>query len=155
MHNFIRDEWKYLLHLFNIRIFSSASCAEAMLKNATRNRRKREWQNRSRRVELGLAYCGKLFYSRVRVHQIVRGYSEHPVSKVRISQHKVQGNLPLEVQISMTQRRVLKCGYQMQKRTAVRGNLAAVGTTQFPSFPEYARKLAAANSDVNDEDDSK
>ena len=37
-------------------------------------------------------------------------FSEHPVSKVRISQHKVQGNLPLEVQIKMTWRRVLKCG---------------------------------------------
>ena len=30
--NFTRDEWNHLLHLFNISIFSSASCPEAMLK---------------------------------------------------------------------------------------------------------------------------
>ena len=30
--NFTRDEWNYLLHLFNISIFSSASCLEAIAK---------------------------------------------------------------------------------------------------------------------------
>ena len=61
-------------------------------------------------------------------------YSEHPVSKVRISYEKVQGNLPLEVQIKMTQRRVLKCGCQMQKRTTVRGNSLLQERTRFSVF---------------------
>ena len=73
------------------------------------------------------------------MHQIVQGYSEHPVSKVRISWQRVQGNLHLEVQIKMTQRRVLKCGHQMQKR-------------QDLSFQECARKLAAENSEIIDDD---
>ena len=30
--NFTRDEWNHLLRLFNIRIFSSASCPQTMLK---------------------------------------------------------------------------------------------------------------------------
>ena len=39
--NFTRDEWNNLLHLFNISIFSSASCPRSDVeKNATRNKRR-------------------------------------------------------------------------------------------------------------------
>ena len=44
--NFTRDEWNHLLHLFNISMFSSASCPEAMSK---RMQQGELWQRRSRR----------------------------------------------------------------------------------------------------------
>ena len=50
-------------------------------------------------------------------YEIVWGYSTHPVSKVRISQQKMQGNLPLKVQNRMTQRRVLKCSYKNERQS--------------------------------------
>ena len=37
--NFTRDEWNNLLHLFNISIFSSASCPDAMSKRVQRGNR--------------------------------------------------------------------------------------------------------------------
>ena len=122
--NVTRDEWNHLRHLFIFSIFSSASCPEAMSKRMPQGQgEERElWQSRSRRWTFSRRMRQALLQRRVRVRENVRGYSVHPVSKVRISQHYVQGNLPLEVQIKMTLRRVLKCGYQMQKRTTVRKN---------------------------------
>ena len=67
----------------------------------------------------------------------------------------MQGNLALEVQIRMRQRRVRKCGYQMQKKNDSAWKLAAAGTNQDLSFQECARKLAPENFDINDEGDSK
>ena len=84
-----------------------------------------------------------------------RGYSVHPVSKVRISQHNVQGNLPLKIQIKMTQRQVLWVWPTDAKLSERATKLAAAGTNQYQSFQGRARKLAAENSDINDEDDSK
>ena len=122
--NVTRDEWNHLRHVFKTSIFSSASCPEAMSKRMPQwTREERElWQNRSRRWTWSRRMRQALLQRRVRVRENVRGYSVHPVNKVRISQHYVQGNLPLVVQIKMTLRRVLKCGYQMQKRTTVRKN---------------------------------
>ena len=83
-------------------------------KNPTRNRRRENCGKVEADVELGLAYRQALLQRRVRVHQLTED-TQHPVSKVRISRHKVQGQLSLEVQIKMTQRQVLKCGEQMQR----------------------------------------
>ena len=80
--NFTRDEWNHLLHLFNISNFSSASYPEAMSK---RMQEGELWQRRSRRWTWSRVLRQAILQSRVRVHPIAQGYSEHPVSKVRIS----------------------------------------------------------------------
>ena len=61
--NFTRDEWNNLLHLFNISIFGSASCPEAMSKRTQQRTGKRIVAKVEADVELDLAYCGKLSHS--------------------------------------------------------------------------------------------
>ena len=62
--SFTGDEWHNLLHLFNKSLSSSASCPEAMSKkNEKRNRRRGNCGKVEADVELGSAFCGKLFYS--------------------------------------------------------------------------------------------
>ena len=54
----------------------------------------------------------------------------------------------------MTHRQVLKCGKEMQKTNDIARKLAAAGTNQDLSFQDCARKLAARNSEIIDDDDS-
>ena len=90
--------------IFAICSFSACSALPAApkqyRKGCHKEQEKRElWQSRSRRWTFSRRMRQALLQRRVRVRENVRGYSVHPVSKVRISQHYVQGNLPLEVQI--------------------------------------------------------
>ena len=110
-----------LSHVTNGIIFSICSTSAYSGQQAAPKRCRKEcnkeqekrklWQSRSRRWTWFRRLRQALLQRRVRVHRNVRGYSEHPVSKVRISL-SVQGNLPLEV----------KCGQQMQSWANVRGN---------------------------------
>ena len=89
--------------IFSICSISACSAQQAApklcRKEGNKEQEKREfWQSRSRRWT----------WSRILLQA-------HPVRKVRISKHKVQGILPLEVQIKMTQGQVLKWGWQMQR----------------------------------------
>ena len=77
--NFTCDEWNNLLHRFSISTFRSASCVEAMSK------RMQQGHGVERKVAKSKPTLNLVSQRRVRVHQIVRGYPEHPVSKVRIS----------------------------------------------------------------------
>ena len=52
----------------------------------------------------------------------------------------------------MTQRRVLKCGNQTQKRTQVRGDLVPQRQTRTWTFKQVRVRLAAENSDIIDDD---
>ena len=118
-------------HVMNEIIFSICSISSCSVlqtapkrcpKECNKDQEKRELLHiRSQRWTWSRILRQALRQLRVRVHQVARRYSEHPVSKVRISWHRVQGNLPLEVQIKMTQRQVLKCGSQVQRWTNVRG----------------------------------
>ena len=59
--NFTRDEWNNLHHLFNISIFSSASCPETMSKRMQQRTGEEKIVAKSKPTfELGLAFCGKL-----------------------------------------------------------------------------------------------
>ena len=81
-----RDEWNNRLHLFNISIFSSASCPEAMSKRMQNGTGEERIVAKSKlTLNLSRTLRQALQHRRVRVHQFVRRYSEHPVSKVRIS----------------------------------------------------------------------
>ena len=85
-------------------------------KNATRNRRREDCAKVAADVEPGLAFCGELSYSaEFKCIQSPGDTQSTQSARDRISQHNVQGNQPLEVQIKMTQRQVLKCGKQMQR----------------------------------------
>ena len=88
------------------------------------------------------------------MHLVARGYSEHPVNKVRISLHNVQGN-PAAVVLNQndapSSSQVWLTDAKMSERTR---KLVVVDTSQGQSFPESARKIAAENSDINDQDDS-
>ena len=111
--NFSRDARNCLLPLFSISCFSSAICPEAMSK------RLQQGQDNCGKVradvELGLAYCGKLFYS-AEFECIKSSGDTQSTQSARFESHstKCKGNLPLEFQIKMTQRQVLKCGSKMQ-----------------------------------------
>ena len=101
--------------IFSVCSISVSSAQQAALKWCRKERNKKQeerelWRSRSRRWTWSRMLRQALLQRRVRVHQVSRWYSEHPVSKVRISQHKVQGKLPLKVQIKMAQRQVHKCG---------------------------------------------
>ena len=85
--SFTRDEWNNLLRLVNI-ICSSASCPETVAKRMQQGTGEEKIKAD---VEPGLAHCGKLFHSaEFECFKSSGEFSEHPVSKVRISQHKVQ-----------------------------------------------------------------
>ena len=58
--NFTRDEWNNHLHLFNISIFSSTSCSEAMSKRMQQGTGGENGDKVEADVDSGLAYCGKL-----------------------------------------------------------------------------------------------
>ena len=85
--NFTRDEWNNLLHLFNISIFSSASCPTTMSKRMQQGtgeerivaKSKSTLNLVSRSLRQALLQC------RARLHPVAWGYSGHPVNKVRIS----------------------------------------------------------------------
>ena len=107
--NFTRDEWNNLLHLFNVSIFSSASFREVE-KNATVNRRRKNCGKVEADVEPRSAFCGKLSHS-AEFECIQSPRDTQITQSARFKSHStMQGNLPLEVQIKMTQRQVLKCG---------------------------------------------
>ena len=103
--NFTRDEWHNLLHLFNISIFSSASCPEAQGTGEERivARSNPTLNLVSRSAASSPTAPSSSASSR---QEILRAPSQEGLSFIA----HVQGILPLEVQIKMTQRQVLKCG---------------------------------------------
>ena len=156
--NVTRDEWNHLRHLFIFSIFSSASCPEAIVeKDATRTQEKRENCGKVEAdVEPDLAECGKLFYS-AEFECVKTSGDTQCTQSTRFESHSTtcKRNLPLEVQIKMTLRRVLKCGYQMQKRTTVRKNSLLQERTRIWVFKNVQGSLPQKNSEIIDDDDSK
>ena len=132
-----------IFSICSVSAFSALPVApQQCRKGWNKEQEKRElWQSRSRRWTWSRVLRQALLQRRVRVHQVVPGYSEHPVRKVRIPQHNALGNQPLEVQIKMTQRQVLKCGKEVQKRTAVRGNSLLQERTRIRVFKNVQRNL--------------
>ena len=122
--NFTRDEWNNHLRLLNISIFSSAGCLKTMAK------RMQEEQGEEIIVAKSKPTLNLVSHTAASSLTVPVSSASNRPGKLRapsqqgsnLIAQKVQGNLPLEVQIKMTQRRVLKCGFQMQKRTNVRGN---------------------------------
>ena len=102
-----------IFSLCSISAFSSLpACPETMSKkNATRNRR---GENCGKvKADAG----GKLFNSAE-----FECISSSGDAQSTQAEFEVQGDLRLKIQITMMQRRVLKCGNQMQRRTTVRGD---------------------------------
>ena len=88
--------------IFSICSISAFSAQQAALKWCRKecnwDQEKRElWQSRSRRWTWFRVLWQDLLQRRARVHPIAQGHSEHLVRNVRISQHTVQGNLPVKV----------------------------------------------------------
>ena len=129
--SFTRDFCKNILRLFNISISSSASCPEAMSKRM----RRWIWSCISRQA---------LLQRRVRVHLFDRGNSEHKAQGNLAAGGSNQNDVTSSSQVWLT-------GSKMNERA---GKLATAGTNQDPSI-QVLRKLAAENSDINDEDDMK
>ena len=148
--NFTRDEWNHLLHLFNISNSSSASCPETMTK--------RMQEEKGEKIIVVMA---KLTLNLV--SQAVASSSTAPSSSASnrpgmlkassqdLSLKAGAGRVAAE-ESKMTQRRVVKCGYQMQKRTTVPGDSLLQKQTRTWIFKQSARRLAAENPDIIDED---
>ena len=85
-----------IFSICSISAFSAQQAApKRCRKECTKEQEKRQlWRSRTRRWTWSRILRQTLPQRRVRVHPV----------------HKLQGNLPLEVQINMTQREVLKCG---------------------------------------------
>ena len=127
--NFTRDEWGNFLHLFNISHFSYTCCAKnSSLMSCTITVAKRmqgeTWEVRivakseSTAMNLSSHVPTRCSSAKVRLHPIVRGYSQ------------LRGSLKAawEEIRNPTQRRVLKCGCKMHTLagwwTHQRGNLS-------------------------------
>ena len=84
--NFTRDEWINLLHLFNISHFSSVCCSQNFqLCQLPKKDAKRNWRRIVAKSKPTLNMVSKTEASSptvLQMHQTVRGYSEHQVSKV-------------------------------------------------------------------------
>ena len=106
------DTKKQLADILTKGNLSSASCPKAMSKKMPQGTGEERVVAKSKPT-LNLvshAAASSLTGAEFECIKFAQLHSEHPVSKVRISKHRVQGNLPVEVQINMTQRQVLKCG---------------------------------------------
>ena len=146
--NFTRDEWNHLLHLFNISMFSSASCPEAM----------------SKRMQQGTGEERIVAKSKPTLNLVSRFAASSPTApsssaSSRPGIHRApsqQGsNLidqPLGVQNDAASIYQVWLTDAMLSERARR--LAAAGTNQGLSFQESARKLAAENSEIIVDDDS-
>ena len=108
--NFTRDEWNTLLHLFDISIFSSASCPEAMstrMQQGTEERIVAKSKPTLNLVSLCVASSPTAPSSGASSRPEIR---RAPSDNARISQPSVLGNQPMEFRIKMTRRQVLNCG---------------------------------------------
>ena len=125
-------------------------------KECNKEQEKRElWQSRSRRCTWSRKLRQSLLQRRVRMRQVARENSEHPVSKVSNLIAQSAGKLVAEgsnQNDAASSSQVWLTDAKLSERAR---KLAAAATNQDPSFQEFARKLAAENLDINDEDDSK
>ena len=120
--NFTRDEWNHLLCLFNISNFSSASCPKTIAKRMQEEKGE-EVIVATLKPTLNLVSQAVASSSTAPSSSASNHLGILKASSQRSSLKASAGSLvQLNIQISMTQRRVLKCGNQMQRRTTVRGD---------------------------------
>ena len=109
-------------------------------KNATTNRKRDNCGKIEADVELGFVHC-KLSY--IAEFECIKSsvYTQSTQSEIIRISKSVQRNLPLEIQIRMTPRRVLKCGNETQKRKAMRRNSLLQDRTKIWVFRTVQRNL--------------
>ena len=139
--NFTRDEWNHLLHLFNISIFSSA--------------RRRENCGKSKPTlnlfPHTLASSSAVQSSSASNRPAILRASSQQGSNLTVSARKpAAGGSNQNDAVSSSQ-----VWLTVAKTSDSAGELAAAETNQDLSFQECARKLAAVNSEIIDEDESK
>ena len=153
--NFTRDEWNNLHHLFNISIFSSASCPETMSK--------RMQQRTGEEIIVAKSKPTMNLVSRSAASSPTAPSSSASSRPGTLRAPSQQGwNLIAQCagkpaaggsnqNDAASSSQVWLTDAKMSERAR---KLAAVDTNQDQSCPERARKLAAENFDINDEDDS-
>ena len=151
--NFTRDEWNNLLHLFNIGIFRSASCSETMSKRMQQGRGEARIVAKSKPTLNLVSHTAASSLTAPRSSassrpEILRAPSQQDSNLLAESAGKPaaggsnQNDAASSSQVWLT---IAKMNERARK-------LAAPGTNQDPSCEERARKVAAENSDINDED---
>ena len=151
-----RDEWNNPLHLFNISIFSSASCPEAMSKRMQQGTGEERIVAKSKPtsnlVSHTAASSSTAPSSSASIRtEILRAPSQQGSNLMAQCAGKPaaggsnQNDATSSPQVWPTN----------AKTNDSARKLVAAGTNQDVSFQEGARKLAAENSEINDEDDSK
>ena len=153
--NFTRDAWNNLLHLFNIIIFRSASCPEAMSKRMQQGTGEKIVAKSKPTLNLvshtAASSPTALSSSASSCPGILRAPSQQRSNLIAQSAGKLvaggsnQNDAASSLQVWLTDTK-------MSERAR---KLAAAGTNQDQNFPERARTRATENSDINDEDDSK
>ena len=118
-------------------------------KDATRNSRRKNCGRVEADVEPGLVLRQALLQRRARVHPVARRYSTPSQQGSNLT---AQGAGKLASGGSNQNDAASSSQVWLSERAK---KLAAAGTNKDPNFQERGRKLAAENSDINDEDDSK
>ena len=154
--NFTCDEWNNLLHLFNISIFSSASCPEVMSKRMQQATGKERIVAKSKPT-LNLVPRSAASSptapssSASRRPGILRAPSRQGSNLIAQCAGKpAAGSSNQNDAASSSQVRLTGAKLSESWR-----KLAAVDTSQSQSFPDSVGTLAAENLDINDDDGSK
>ena len=122
--NFTRDEWNKSSPSVQYQHFQLSKLPRNDVeKDATRNRRGENRGKVEADVELGLAFCGKLCHG-AEFECIKSPGDTQSTQSAKFESHSTmyRETCRWRFKSKMTQRQVLKCGCQMQKRTTVRGN---------------------------------
>ena len=138
-----------IFSICSISAFSAQQAApKCCRKNATWNRKRKNCGEVEADVEPGSAFHGKLSYSSELecITQSTRFESQSTMCrKTCCWRGSNQNEAASSSQMWLTDAKFSESARK----------LAAVDTNQGQSFPDFARKLAAGNLDINDEDDSK
>ena len=151
--NFTRDEWNILLHLCNISIFSSASCPETMSKRMQQGTGEERLVAKSKAdVAPGFAFCGKLSCS-AELECIQSPGDTQSTQSTRFESH---GTMCWETSRWGSNQNDAVSSSQVWLTDAKTNDsprkLAAAGTNHDLSVQACARKLAAENSEIIDDD---
>ena len=154
--NFTRDEWNHLLHLFNISIFTSASCLETMAKLMQEEKGEERIVAKSMPT-LNLVSHTAASSSTARSSSasnrlgMLRAPSQQGSNLIAKSAGKpAAGGSNQNDAASSSQ-----VWLPIAKTDDSARKLLTAGTNLDLSFQDCARELAAENSEINDENDSK
>ena len=115
--NFTRDGWNHVLRLFNMSIFQLCQVpSNDVEKDTGKNRRRKNYGKVKTSVGPGFVDFSKLFY--IAEFECIERSGDTQSNQSKLEPYSMCGEtLQVKIQIKPTQRRVLKCGKQMQRRT--------------------------------------